>query len=238
MNRILGCAGLIAMLALPLSINAQDQAPPPPPPSQEAPPPPPPSGPAPQYSQNAPKSGFDMNHMEVGIYGDLFRVKPSSNSSVNFIGLGGRVGFNVHPNIALEAEMNYDFARNYTTVNINGTSGSIGSTTVTSRTRPLTGLFGPKFQFGTSGPFRAFVTGKVGFTEFSHYGGTTVSGQTFSNSFDQFGGGTTHIAVYPGGGIEAFAGPIGLRLEAGDQIYFNNGAYNNLRVTFGPTIRF
>ena len=30
MNRILGCAGLVAFLALSLSINAQDQTPPPP----------------------------------------------------------------------------------------------------------------------------------------------------------------------------------------------------------------
>lgn len=179
-----------------------------------------------------------MNHVEVGAFGDLFRVKPSGGNAVNFVGLGARVGFNVHPNIALEAEMSYDFDRNYTAINTGGNTGTVTSTTVSSRTRPLTGLFGPKFQFGTSGPFRAFVTGKVGFTEFSHFTGTTVSGQTFSNAFDQFGGGTTHIAVYPGGGLEAFAGPIGLRLEAGDQIYFNNGAYNNLRVTFGPTIRF
>lgn len=30
----------------------------------------------------------------------------------------------------------------------------------------------------------------------------------------------------------------GLRLEAGDDTYFDNGARNNLRVTFGPTLRF
>ena len=148
------------------------------------------------------------------------------------------MGFNVHPNIALEGEMSYDFAKNYTAINTGNNSGSVTSTTVASRTRPLTGLFGPKFQFGTSGPFRAFVTGKVGFTEFSHSSTTTVSGDTFSNAFDQFGGGTTHFAAYPGGGIEGFFGPIGLRVEAGDQMYFNNGTYNNLRVTFGPTIRF
>jgi hypothetical protein len=29
-----------------------------------------------------------------------------------------------------------------------------------------------------------------------------------------------------------------LRLEAGDEIYLNNGAYNNLKVTFGPVVRF
>lgn len=222
MKRILGCAGLIAALALPLALNAQDQS----------------TAPPPQYVQNPPNSRWDMNHATVGVYGDMFRVNPAHAAAVNFLGLGARVGFNVHPNIALEAEMNYDFVKNYTTVVTGTNSGSVGSTTVSTRTRPLTGLFGPKFQFGTSGPFRAFVTGKVGFTEFSHSSTTTASGQTFSNSLDQFGGGTTHFAVYPGGGIEGFFGPIGLRLEAGDQIYFNNGAYNNLRVTFGPEIRF
>jgi len=227
MNRILGCAGLVALLALPLSINANAQ-------DDQTPPPAPP----PQYAQNPPNHSWDNNHGSIGIYGDLFRVSPSGGSAGNFLGLCGRVGFNVHPNIALEAEMNYDFEKNYTAINTGNNSGSVTSTTVSSRTRPLTALFGPKFQFGTSGPFRAFVTGKVGFTEFSHSSTTTVSGDTFSNSFDQFGGGTTHFAAYPGGGIEGFFGPIGLRVEAGDQMYFNNGTYNNLRVTFGPEIRF
>ena len=45
-------------------------------------------------------------------------------------------------------------------------------------------------------------------------------------------------AVYPAGGLEGHLGPIGLRLEAGDEIYFNNGAHNNLRVSFGPYLRF
>ena len=232
MNRILGCAGMLALLALPLSINAQqDQEPPPPP--QTAPVPPPQTV---QYGSN--DSRWTENHGEIGVYGDLFRVNPKGGSAVNFLGLGGRIGFNVHPNIALEAEMNYDFQKNYTTVSTNGNTGGISSTTVSSKTRPLTALFGPKFQFGTSGPFRAFVTGKVGFTEFSHSTTTDVSGNTFDNAFDQFGGGSTHIALYPGGGIEGFFGPIGLRVEAGDQMYFNNGTYNNLRVTFGPTFRF
>ena len=48
----------------------------------------------------------------------------------------------------------------------------------------------------------------------------------------------TDVAAYPGGGLEFFAGPLGIRLEAGDEIYVNNKAYNNLRVTFGPTLRF
>jgi hypothetical protein len=230
MNRTFACAGAIALLALPHLLNAQqDQAPPP----QY-------QGPPPQYSQNAPNapSRYANNHGELGVYGDLFRVKPAGGNAVNFLGLGGRVGFNVNPYVALEAEMNYDFEKNYTTISNNGSTTGVTSTTITSRTRPITGLFGPKFQLGTSGPFRAFVTGKVGFTEFSHSTTDTVSGETFDNAFDQFGGGTTHIALYPGGGIEGFFGALGLRAEAGDQMYFNNGTYNNLLITFGPTLRF
>jgi hypothetical protein len=235
MNRILGCAGLIAALALPVSITAQDQANP----QEQALP----SAPAPQYSQNPPRenNAWTENHGEFAVFGDLFRVKPKGGNAVNFVGLGGQIAFNVHPNIALEASMSYDFDQNYTTVTTSGSGGSgtgtVTSTTITGRTRPITGLFGPKFQLGTSGNFRAFVTGKIGFTEFSHTT-STASPNTFGNSFDQFGGGTTHFAVYPGGGIEGFFGPIGLRAEAGDQMYFNNGTYNNLRVAFGPIIRF
>jgi opacity protein-like surface antigen len=223
MKRILGCAGLIGLLALPLSINAQYQDPPP-------------QAPAPQYGHYG-EGRWNQNHGEFNAYGDLFRVTPRGGNAVNFVGLGGRIGFNVHPNIALEAEMSYDFDQNYTTVSQNGNTTGVTSTTITGRTRPIIGLFGPKFQFGTSGAFRAFVTGKVGFTEFSH-STSTASGTAFANSFDQFGGGSTHVAAYPGGGIEAFFGPLGIRAEAGDQIYWNNGTYNNLRVTFGPTLRF
>jgi hypothetical protein len=47
-----------------------------------------------------------------------------------------------------------------------------------------------------------------------------------------------NAAIYPAAGIEATLGPVGLRLEAGDEIYFNSGAHNNLRITFGPILRF
>lgn len=212
MIRILSRAGLTVALALPLSLAAQ--------------------------VQNPPKDTHTLNHGEIGVYGDLFRVSPKNAATVNFLGLGGRVGFNVHPNVALEAEMNYDFEQNYTTIATSGSTGSGSSTTITSTIRPLTGLFGPKFQVGTSGPFRAFVTGKVGFIEWStSY--RAASGSSFTGAFDQFGNGSnTNFAAYPGGGIEGFFGPLGVRVEAGDEIWVNNGVYNNLRVTFGPTLRF
>lgn len=205
--RALHLAGLACALALPLSLPAQ--------------------------VMNPPENPHTLNHGEFTAFGDLFRVTPSSGKDINFVGLGGRIGFNVAAHTAVEGEMTYDFDRNYTTTTNNG----ITSTTVTSRVRPLSGLFGPKFQFGTSGPFRAFVTGKVGFVDFSTSNGTASAGQ-FGNAFNAFGGNSTHIAAYPGGGIEAFMGPFGLRAEAGDEIYWYNGTNNNLRVAVGPSIRF
>jgi hypothetical protein len=50
--------------------------------------------------------------------------------------------------------------------------------------------------------------------------------------------GKTDFALYPAAGVEAFAGPIGIRLEAGNDIYFDHGGHNNLLVTLGPQIRF
>ena len=130
--------------------------------------------------------------------------------------------------------MNYDFERNFTTVYNDGAN----TTFVRTGVRPLTGLFGPKFQFGTSGPVRAFATGKVGFINFSTDTSGVVSGSTFTGAVEGVGGPGTHLALYPGGGLEGFIGPLGLRVEAGDEIFLNNGTYNNLRVTAGPTLRF
>jgi hypothetical protein len=171
-----------------------------------------------------------QDHGEAGAFADYFRLSYSSPAE-NFFGLGGRAAFNVQHNVQIEAEMAYDFQRNYTTTYSNG----VTSQTVTSKLRTLHGLFGPKFQTG-AGPFRVFVTGKVGFDNFSNSYQSASTG--FSNAVG-LAGGTTAFAVYPGGGFEAFAGPIGVRAEAGDDIFFLNGsAHNNLRVTLGPQFRF
>ena len=127
--------------------------------------------------------------------------------------------------------MNYDFERNFTSTSGTGISSSFSTT----RVRPLTGLFGPKFQ--TPGPFKFFVTGKVGFINFTESRASVTPGNV-GNAISGVGGPGTHFAVYPGAGFEGFWGPFGLRLEAGDEVYFSNGTYNNLRVTFGPQLRF
>ena len=213
MKRIALLAGIALTLSVPNWLSAQDQPSTPPPTVQ--------NGPA------------NLNHAEIGVFADYLRFSPTT-PQINFVGAGGRVGFNVRPNFGLEAEMSYDFSRNYTTTYNNG-----GTTTfVTTGVRPLTGLFGPKLQFGTSGPIRAFVTGKVGFVDFSTNYSGTVTGGTFTSAVNGVGGAGTHVAFYPGGGVETFLGPFGLRFEAGDEVYLNNGTFNNLRVTAGPVFRF
>lgn len=172
----------------------------------------------------------NSDHVEIGVFADYFRLSNNAAPVSNFFGLGGRAAFNLNSNAQLEAEMAYDFKRNYTSTFSNG----IATATVNSSYRTLHGFFGPKFQTG-SGAFRVFITGKVGFDNFS------VNNQSAQSGFVNTVGltnGSTFFAVYPGGGIEAFAGPIGLRAEIGDDIYFNGGAHNNMRITFGPQLRF
>ncbi len=169
------------------------------------------------------------DHIEVGAFADYFRYTWAP-SPINFVGLGGRAAFNVHPDVQIEAEMAYDFNRNYTNTFSNG----ITTVDVSTRFRTLHGFFGPKFQTG-SGPFRIFVTAKAGFDNFTVTNQNAPTGFTNSVALTS---GRTDFAVYPGGGIEAFAGPIGVRAEIGDDIFFDNGAHNNLRVTLGPQLRF
>jgi hypothetical protein len=171
----------------------------------------------------------DSDHIEIGAFAEYFRMSDVSPAE-NFIGLGGRAAFNVQRSVQIEAEMGYDFKRSYAQTFTNGVS----TEAVTSHIRTLHGFFGPKFQTG-SGPFRFFVTGKVGFENFSVTNDNATTG--FTNSVGLTTG-TTRFAVYPGGGIEAFAGPFGVRAEIGDDIYFLNGAHNNLRVSLGPQFRF
>jgi len=171
------------------------------------------------------------DHGEIGAFADYFRLDVTS-PNINFVGVGGRASFNVHPNVALEAEMAYDFDRNFTNTFSNGVTTQF----VRSNVRPLHGLFGPRFQLGGSSPVRLFVTGKVGFVSFTTSNQSVPAG--FQSGLGAVSNGDTKLAVYPGGGVEGFIGPIGLRLDVGDEIYFDNGARNNLRVTFGPHLRF
>jgi hypothetical protein len=170
-----------------------------------------------------------MDHVEIGAFVNYYRLTDPAPTR-DFLGLGGRAAFGVTHNVQLEAEMAYDFKRNYTSTSATGLSTGV----VTTHLRTLHGFFGPKFQTG-SGAFRAFLTGKVGFDNFNVTSANAPAG--FTNSVG-LGSGATYFALYPAGGIEAFAGPIGIRLEVGDDVFFHGGAHNNLRATIGPQFRF
>ena len=169
-----------------------------------------------------------QDHGEIGVYGEMFRA---SASSLNLYGVGGRIGLNVHPNVALEAEGSYDFSQS----NTQSVSDISGNTTLfRSDLRATHFAFGPKFQLGTNSPVRAFLFAKGGFVRF----GVTPGPVTFGNLPTSLQNTDLNGVFYPGGGLEFFLGPIGIRVDAGDEIYFDRGAQNNLKVSIGPTIRF
>lgn len=181
-------------------------------------------------TQNSSSNNNDgKDHGTFGVYADYFRLQ---FAGANMFGVGGRAGYNLFRPLAVEAEMSYDFARS-TTQSI--TTGTITST-VTSNLRLIHGLVGPKLQI-TKGPIRFFAVAKAGILNF----GVSSSGVTtgaVTNQIANIRDGNTKVAYYPGGGIEFNLGRFGLRLEAGDEIFFDNGANHNLKVMAGPQIRF
>jgi len=169
-----------------------------------------------------------MNHGNVGLYFDFTRL---SNAQLNVFGVGGRIGFNVHRHVVLEAEMAYDFEQSKTQTI---TSGSI-TNTVRSNVRTLHFLFGPKIQ--TTGPVRFFALLKGGFVNFG-VGGPVTAG-AINAQIGSISDGNTDKAFYPGGGIEFNRGKWGIRAEAGDEmIWFNDGVHHSFRAAFGPQLRF
>jgi hypothetical protein len=167
------------------------------------------------------------NHVEAGAFAQYYRFDQGGSSQINFVGVGGRAGFYVNPWASIEGELSYDFERNQTNFFSNGVTTSFATT----RTRPLHGLFGPKFNFGT-GNTNLFATGKVGFVNFA------TSDQSLAQAFGNVDAGNTRFALYPGVGVEGFWGHVGLRAEVGDEIYFSGGPKNNLKVSLGPHFRF
>ena len=149
--------------------------------------------------------------------------------------MGGRFGYRVHSHVMLEGELAYDYGINFQEAYRNVTNGNITALQNTS-IGVTEGLIGPMLQ-PAHGHLRPFVTLKGGFTDFR----LSPSLIPYSNVVSTALGIRTsslNATLYPGAGVEAALGPVGLRLEFGDAIYFNDGAHNNLRITFGPIVRF
>ena len=170
------------------------------------------------------------DHAEVGIFGNFFRL---NDQNIDFGGLGARVSVNATAYVQIEAEGAYDFRRAFLETAPNGTGGIV---VAESNMRVAHFLAGPKVQTNR-GPVRLFLTAKGGFDSFIFDPRPATFG-TFASDVQGLRSSNMLGVVYPGVGAEAFWGPIGLRFDAGDEIYFSNGAHNNLRLSFGPTIRF
>jgi hypothetical protein len=174
---------------------------------------------------------FAQDHGEVGVFADYVRLHNANDA--NMWGLGGRLGVNVHPSIQLEAEMAFDFERTFTATG----TGTFNTTTIRSNLSLLHGLFGPKIQTG-GGPIRLYGTLKGGFLNFRGNARATTNVAGFTTQVNHILTGDTNGVFYPAGGLELFGGPIGIRFEVGDLMYFDNGSNNNLRITVGPQFRF
>jgi len=172
-----------------------------------------------------------QDHFQVGAYADYFRI---SQTKTNMAGLGARVGVKAFPHVMLEGEMSYDFNQAFAEGFANPSGGAV--TFQNSNLKVLHGLFGPKIIAG-HGAIRPFLTVKGGIINF-RLDPRPASFSGFASSVDNLRASNVSGTLYPGAGLEGHIGPVGLRLEAGDEIYFAGGAHHNPRITFGPFIRF
>jgi len=173
-----------------------------------------------------------QRRVEAGLLLDYLSI---SQTKTDNLGIGGRLGFRVHHDVMAEGEFAYDYGVNFQEAFKNIKDGNV--TAIENTSIGVTEvLFGPKLQ-RADGHFRPYVTLKGGFIDFRlspsliPYSGVTSALLGIRDS-------NLNGAIYPGGGGTATLGPLGLRLEFGDLIYFNQGAHNNFRITFGPILRF
>jgi len=173
-----------------------------------------------------------QKRVEAGLLLDYLNV---SQTQTNNFGISGRLGFRVHRDVMLEGELAYDYGVNFQEAYADIANGNVTAIEQTS-VEVTQGLVGPKLQ-PARGHLRPFVTLKGGFVDFRLSPSLVPYSSVVSTVFD-IRDSNVNAALYPGGGAEATLGPLGLRLEFGDLIYFNHGCQNNLRITFGPTLRF
>ena len=181
----------------------------------------------------APISFAQNDHLQAGVYADYFRL---SQTKTNFAGVGARLGFHAYKSVMLEAEMSYDFNRVFTEGFTDNSTVPPTITVARSDVRVLHGLFGPKLEFGHHN-LHPFLTAKGGFNHFFLDTRAATTGNAISSIENLRSNDLTGV-LYPGAGVEGHLGPVGLRLDAGDEIYFASGTHHNLRLAFGPYIRF
>jgi len=171
-------------------------------------------------------------HTEIGAFAEVFRLGRVS-PALNMPGAGARITLLPESWFSFEAEASYDFTQTFTSSWTNG----FVTENLTTHLRVARGLGGAKFSKKLRNNMHLFATVKAGFIDFT--ASTTGIPQGFTNPLAPATTGGTDFLLYPGGGFEYSFGRWGLRLDGGDDLYFDHGSrYNNIRVTFGPTFRF
>lgn len=148
------------------------------------------------------------------------------------VGVGGRLDIGLTHWLALEGEGSYDFK--HPTLQI-VSNGGIGFNVTQFRMGIVHANGGFKVQT-KGGSYFLFLKGGV--LNFMPDIRTTTLVGTIQGNVPRSGTNFSEAVFYPGAGIGFHAGILGIRLDAGDEIYWDEGTHHNLRITFGPTIRF
>jgi len=154
-------------------------------------------------------------HIELGAFLDYGRPE-IVGFPANAFGVGGRVNINLHRYLQAELEAAYDVK--YANFVLAASSASV---VLTNSKMGILHANGGANQYFPERTIQSVT-------------GTPASVTTSTVSLNSF----THAVFYPGGGIGFHAGPLGIRVDVGDEIFWSSGAHHNLRVTFGPTLRF
>ncbi|HTC42955.1 MAG TPA: hypothetical protein VK703_15370 [Candidatus Acidoferrales bacterium] len=168
---------------------------------------------------------------QVGAFADYFR---SVATGTNMFGLGGRLGVGILPHTMLEGEMAYDFNRAFVDAFTYSTGGSVSY--ITSGVRTLHAMVGPRVTW-EHGPIHPFAELKAGFINYD-FSNVPTGYTSYSNQIQNLRNQDVNGAILAGGGLEGKVGPIGMRMDVGDEMYFNHGAHQGLKVSAGPYIRF
>jgi len=172
-------------------------------------------------------------HFEAGAFVGYAHLDVP-NLPQNTVALGGRVDLPFYRFIKFEVEGGYDFPIPDIAIS---SAGNVAITT----TKEISGWRmngGLKFQ-SHGGSYFFFLKGGGYLLQPSVsvrvIGGVPIVVSPPATTTNSVWKGT----FYPGAGISFFAGPIGMRLDVGDEILWLDGnARNNLRINFGPSFRF
>jgi hypothetical protein len=175
----------------------------------------------------------DKEHVQLGVFADYIHL---AQTNTDFLGVGGRVSLQAYKGLKLEGEASFDLEQPFNELFTMTSTGARPNDF--SNMRLFHGEIGPRVNIGHH-LIQPFVTLKGGFMDFRLDNRPPfLPLPTFVSDLDGLRSSNVNAVLHPGVGVEAHLGRIGVRADIGDEIYFNHGSHNNLRITFGPIFRF